>query len=419
MTGRGARARRALALVSLALVCLLAPALAAADDGRATVRLDGHALLRVGPAGGEDARARATAIERRLASLVAHRGEAPRVEIVRAGPYERALVAFGTTIARVTAADAADNLASVDAVAARWAAAIDAGLARARDERRSDVASFGANVKAAIRGALSGVLESAVRIVPRALAAVLVLAVFWLAATLARGALAAVARAAGADPTIRNLVRQVSYYAVWTLGAIVAVDALGVDRGDLVTGLGLTSLALGFALKDLLSNLVSGVLLLAMRPFRIRDQIVVGDTEGTVERVELRATMIRTYDGRRVLVPNGEIFTSRVTNNTASPVRRASVDVHLGYEVDLRRVREVVAAAVAGATGVLAEPAPSVVVAELGADDVTVEARFWADSRRSDFVQTRAQVREAIHAALAAAGIALPDPAIRRVVPAS
>ena len=91
---------------------------------------------------------------------------------------------------------------------------------------------------------------------------------------------------------------------------------------SVATALGLGGVAVGFALKDILSNLVSGVLILAMRPFEIGDQIVISETEGTVEQIELRATQIRTYDGRLVLVPNGEVFTSRITNNTASPLRR-------------------------------------------------------------------------------------------------
>ena len=113
--------------------------------------------------------------------------------------------------------------------------------------------------------------------------------------------------------------------AVWAVGLFIALEVLGVKAQAFVTGLGLGSVALGFALKDLLSNLVSGLQILLTRTFEINDQIVVGDTEGTVERIEIRATHIRTYDGRLVLVPNGEVFMSRVTNNTASPLRRAAL----------------------------------------------------------------------------------------------
>jgi small-conductance mechanosensitive channel len=219
------------------------------------------------------------------------------------------------------------------------------------------------------------------------------------------------------DLTVENLLKQLAYYAIWVLGLLVAVDALGFQPQTVVTGLGLTGLALGFALKDIISNFVSGLLILALRPFELGDQIVVGETEGAVERIRLRATDIRTYDGRLVLVPNAELFTSRVTNNTASPVRRAVVPLFLGYDSDLPKAVDAVREATAATSGVLADPPVSVRVAELGPDDLVLEARFWTDSRRSDFTATQAAVRTGIVAAFKAAGIGLPDPDVRVLAP--
>ena len=125
------------------------------------------------------------------------------------------------------------------------------------------------------------------------------------------------------DLTVENLIKQVAYYAVWFVGIFVAADALGFEPQHVVTGLGLTSIALGFALKNILSNFVSGLLILFMRPFELGDQISIGETEGSVERIDLRATQIRTCDGRLALVPNADLFTSRIINNTASPCRLA------------------------------------------------------------------------------------------------
>jgi small-conductance mechanosensitive channel len=218
-----------------------------------------------------------------------------------------------------------------------------------------------------------------------------------------------------ADLTIENLLKQVAYYAIWALGLVIAVDALGLDRRSVATGLGLTGIALGFALKDILSNFVSGLLLLALRPFRIGDQIIVGETEGTVQRVVLRATELRTYDGRAVLVPNAELFTARVTNNTAAPIRRASFPVHLGYDADVSAAVSVFAHALATVSGVLAAPPPSAQVRELGPADVVVEVRFWTDSLRSDYVETASQARCAVLSAAKARGIPLPNPDARLV----
>ena len=213
----------------------------------------------------------------------------------------------------------------------------------------------------------------------------------------------------------RYLLVQVGHALVWAIGLAVALSAMGLDPQSVATGLGLTGVALGFALKDILSNLVSGLLILGMGFFKIGDQIVVGDTEGTVERIELRATHIRNYDGRLVLVPNAEVFTSRITNNTASPLRRAAIIVYIEYRQDIDRVLSLVLESVRRVEGVAADPAPAVSVIDLTPEAVKIEARIWTDSRRSDFVNTAASARRAVLNALVAAGIALPNPR-RRVV---
>lgn len=257
-------------------------------------------------------------------------------------------------------------------------------------------------------------LDGAAESLPAILTAIAVLVIAWGLATLTQHAVRF--GAAYVDsPTLRNLLRQLSYYTVWAVGVLVALDVAGVDVRTMATGLGLGGVALGFALKDILSNLVSGLLILMSHTFEIDDQIVVGDTEGTVERIEVRATHIRTYDGRLVLVPNGEVFTSRVTNNTASPRRRASVFVFLDYDQDLDRALAVILDALPRVHGVAAEPPATVRLHDLTRDHLHIEAAFWTDSRRSDFVETASYVRVAIVQALAKAGIALPDPDDRRV----
>jgi small-conductance mechanosensitive channel len=265
-----------------------------------------------------------------------------------------------------------------------------------------------------VREALQHFLTAVVEVLPKLATAVVVLSLFWGLATLARRLVGAVATYIQ-DQSVRMLVTQLPYYFVWAAGFIVTLDAIGVNLQAAVTALGLGGVAIGFALKDILSNLVSGVLILAMRPFEIGDQIVVGDTEGTVEQIELRATEIRTYDGRLVLVPNGEVFTSRITNNTASPVRRASVDVYLGYKEDFERALTLILDTVRSVPGVVESPAPSMRLRELTEDGLHLEARFWADSHRTNLMNTASAARIAILRALREAGIQLHDPE-RRVV---
>lgn len=118
-----------------------------------------------------------------------------------------------------------------------------------------------------------------------------------------------------------------------------------------------------------------------------------------------------------VHVPNAEIFTSRITNNTAAPVRRDSVELFLGYDQGLSHAVAVVQETTQTAEGVLNEPKASVRVRNLGQEDIVIEARFWADSRRSDFLTTSSNVRQSLVAALKQAGIGLPNPDVRILIP--
>lgn len=387
-----------------------------AQDEAVTVRVDGRSVFRVDANEDNDAATRARQIERRLDTLL----ETPQAispARIETNGSERVITVSGIPVVTVTQADADDNVTTLDDLARLWAGAIDSELGRGRERRLSAWGRFAAEVQASVQTAFSRLLESAITIIPRALAAILVIGLFWFIAAFVRRFMRFVFRRVVEDLTVENLIKQVAYYTIWILGLIVAADALGFDPQTVITGLGITGLALGFALKDILSNFVSGLLLLVLRPFKLGDQIVVGETEGNVERIELRATQIRTYDGRVVLVPNAEVFTSRITNNTAQPVRRGSVELFLGYDSDLQTATRVIREATQSAEGVMAEPPASVRVQELGQDDIIVEVRFWTDSRRSDFVLTTSEVRERIVTALKAANIGLPDPDVRVLVP--
>jgi small-conductance mechanosensitive channel len=385
------------------------------QDELLAVRVDGRVIFEVGMAGSTSAVERVRSIDRRIDRLL----ENPQA-IVQAtiqpsltNATERVITVSGTPVVTVTEADAQDHLTSVEDLARQWATALDLALERGKERRLSPGARFRTEVQSSVQTALARLLESAVTVVPRALAALVVLGLFWALAASLRWVMRMVFCRIVSDRTVENLIRQVAYYSTWALGLVVAADALGFDAETVITGLGLTSLALGFALKDILSNFVSGLLILLLRPFELGDQIVVGETEGAVERIELRATHIRTYDGRAVVVPNAEVFTSRIINNTEAPLRRGSVSLFLAYDQDLRRAVEVVGIAVPPVEGVISKPAPSVRVRDLGADDITIEARFWTDSRRSDFLATMSAVREAIVTALKQAGVGLPNPDVR------
>ena len=183
-----------------------------------------------------------------------------------------------------------------------------------------------------------------------------------------------------------------------------------IKPSDVFATLGIGSVAIGFAFKDILQNLLAGLLLLINRPYRRGDQIKIKGFEGTVIRIETRATVIRTYDGRRVLIPNSDAYTSAVIVNTAHPERRSEIKVGIGYGDDVDRAVEVFTAAVCAVEGVLKSPVPEVLPKTLNDSTVDLIVRWWAGSERVEQVHTRAAVVKAIFHAAKEHDIDLPFP---------
>ncbi|NJR25041.1 MAG: mechanosensitive ion channel family protein [Richelia sp. CSU_2_1] len=167
--------------------------------------------------------------------------------------------------------------------------------------------------------------------------------------------------------------------------------------GDLVQLLGISGVAIGFAFRDILQNFLAGILILLTEPFQIDDQIVFKNFEGTVENIETRATTIRTYDGRRIVIPNAELFTNSVTVNTAFENRRMEYDVGIGYGDDLDRAKQLMLEALLSVDEVLKNPAPDVLVVELAESSVNIRVRWWiTPPRRIDSLRARDRVISAI-----------------------
>ncbi|OUL36888.1 mechanosensitive ion channel protein MscS [Nostoc sp. T09] len=181
--------------------------------------------------------------------------------------------------------------------------------------------------------------------------------------------------------------------------------------GDLVQLLGISGVAIGFAFRDILQNFLAGILILLTEPFRIDDQIVFKNFEGTVENIETRATTIKTYDGRRIVIPNSELFTNSITVNTAFDSRRLQYDVGIGYGDDIDRAKQLILEAMHSVDEVLQDPAPDVLVMELAESSVNIRARWWIKPpRRADDLASRDRVLSAIKKKLVENGIDLPFP---------
>jgi len=211
----------------------------------------------------------------------------------------------------------------------------------------------------------------------------------------------------------RDLAHMLASFAFWVTAfvgflAVLTVVLPSMKPADIFTSLGVGSVALGFAFKDILQNFIAGFFILIRRPFQRGDQIKVGDIEGTVQAVETRATLVKTYSGRLVIIPNSDIYTRSVTVHTAYETRRMEIIVPVGLEVDIGEAIEVFRKAVLGVEHVLADPAPDFLPWEFKNNNVDIRVRWWTKSQRTFEVRTRAAIVAAIKQASEKAGIALP-----------
>lgn len=246
---------------------------------------------------------------------------------------------------------------------------------------------------------------------PYIVVAFLVFLAFYLAAKVLRGVTRRIFQKRTRHRNVGFVVGRLAQGTLVILGLLVAlVIALPTFRpGQLVQLLGISSVAIGFAFRDILQNFLAGILLLLTEPFKIGDQIRFGEYEGIVEDVQTRATMLRTYDSRRIVIPNAELFTNSVTVNTAYDQRRLEYDVGIGYGDDVERARDLMLEAMRGVEGVLADPAPDVLLVGLAGSTVNLRVRWWIEPpRRSDALDTQDRVLLAIKKTLSANGIDLP-----------
>lgn len=209
-----------------------------------------------------------------------------------------------------------------------------------------------------------------------------------------------------------ELLASIAYGLILIVALMIAAAVVfpSVKPADILSTLGVGSVAVGFAFKDILQNLFAGLLLLTNRPFKRGDQIVCKDYEGTVEHIASRATLIKTYDGRRVIIPNADIYTAPVIVNTAYPLRRDKYEVGIGYGDNPARAAELILAAIRQVEGVAPDPAPQVIPWGLDQSTVTLRCKWWTESLRANVSRVRARVILAIYETCVANAIDLPFP---------
>lgn len=259
---------------------------------------------------------------------------------------------------------------------------------------------------------IEGLIESLIALTPNLIAALLVIFLTILVAFGLGKIAAKVLSRSNARPSLINAIEKLARLAVWLLGLLVAATIMfpNLTPTKLLTGLGIGSIAIGLAFKDVFENFLAGFLILLRRPMRIGDDIECDGLSGRVEHISIRDTFLRKRSGELILVPNSFLFKNPVTILTDQPLRRISIVVGVAYGEDVDEAREVIRRAVDGLESRDNSKPVQVFAREFNSSSIDFMIRWWTESTPVDEHRSRDEAVSAIKAALDDANIEIPFP---------
>ncbi|PIE39093.1 MAG: mechanosensitive ion channel protein MscS [Gammaproteobacteria bacterium] len=210
------------------------------------------------------------------------------------------------------------------------------------------------------------------------------------------------------DDILKNFIVSIVRWVLLLFVIIAALSQLGIDTTSLVALLGAAGLAVGMALKDSLQNFAAGVLLITFRPFTKGDFVEVASVSGKVDSISIFTTILTTPDNKLVIVPNGDILTTSITNYSAMSTRRLDLVYGISYDDDIRKAKTVLKEILEADERVLKDPAPVVALHELADSSVNFIARPWVKS--SDYWPTLWDINEQVKLRFDEEGISIPYP---------
>ena len=210
------------------------------------------------------------------------------------------------------------------------------------------------------------------------------------------------------DATLVSFVRNLSYIALLAFVIIAALNQLGIQTASFIAVMGAAGLAIGLALQGSLGNFAAGVLMIIFKPFKVGDYIEGAGTAGTVEKIEIFTTQLKSPDNKTIIVPNAKMTGDNIVNYTMKGTRRVELVFGIGYGDDIDKARSIIKEIVDQDTRVLKDPAPQIVVAELADSSVNFKVRAWttSDDYWSFFFDTTEKVKKQFDAQ----GVSIPFP---------
>ncbi|MFS4438959.1 mechanosensitive ion channel family protein [Paracoccaceae bacterium GXU_MW_L88] len=255
----------------------------------------------------------------------------------------------------------------------------------------------------------NGFLES----LPRLFGALIVLLLIWILVAIVGFVISRVGKRARLRRSLIEVLSMIASTAIWFAGILIAMTVVfpSITPAKALTALGLGSVAIGFAFKDVFENFLAGILILIREPFRLGDFIATDDIEGDIEEITIRDTRVRQTDGQLVVVPNAHLFQNPVIVRTDRDTRRVTITVGVAYSEDVDQARGIIYEAVKTVDMVRDDVRDVQVFAkEFGASSIDFEVAWWTGSRPIDIRSSRDKVVAAIKRALDDAEIEIPFP---------
>lgn len=254
-----------------------------------------------------------------------------------------------------------------------------------------------------------GFINTVINKIPALFLAILVFLVAFLCAKLVKSWAQRSILKSGSNEGAMNIVGKTAYIGTIILGLTVALKILEIDISFIVAAMGF---GLGFAMKDILENYFSGVLILVQKPFSVGDIIKAGEFVGKVEEIEARATFLRVFDGQRVIIPNSQMISSAVINYSSFPERRINIEFSVSYDTNLQKASQLVLELMKSHPKIMQEPTPVVHFKEFGDSNIDFTARFWVDRTQANWLKLKTEMNTLIKETLEKNNIGISYPIV-------
>ena len=244
---------------------------------------------------------------------------------------------------------------------------------------------------------------------PNLLGALILIIVFWMITSIVRKVLSSFLQRSKVPKEVQGLLLRVTHYAIVTVAVLTIADQIGINITSLLAGVGVAGLALSFAARDTIENIISGVTLIIDQPFKEGDWVAIGDLHASLTEIRLRTTVLTTFDNETIVIPNKSIAQDRIVNYTLTPRTRVKILFGIAYKENIDEARKIILSTIDGDQRILNDPAPQVVVTDLGDSSVNMQLRFWIQDPLYKF-SLLFEYTEKCKKALDAAGIEIPFP---------